>query len=616
MLLKCMLAVMSISGAPNGPEKVNNPIDALLQKRYLATKIAFPQCDDQTFLRRVWLDACGTLPDEIYLAKYRDLPHPWNRTDIINEALDSQAFVRRWVNFIEEYLGLDAHAIKEIHSWFGQQVETDRPWDEVVRDLLHFDDFLSSIDKLPFLNRMIGMPLSRHDSWDDQVAYITDKFLGLETRCISCHDGAYHLEDVNVYLSTKTRADFWGLAAFVASSGYFCPSGDCFHPNGLLNTRNMKFTNFDAEGFNIGNGHFFEYSVNGLVFSADHPTQYVADTDAGDGMRPPRNGGVVQPHYFFTEQAPSTGPLQRERFSDLLTQDRQFARNMANRLWKHFFGTAFVTPFNAFDLARLDAKTAAAFSTTVQPHDPELMELVTDWFVAGDFRFHHFFQMILGSSLYQLDYAKLPPSQHGSVGPYWGGSRRVRPMEGEALMDAVSRAANFFPSIISVPYVFDGEEFHHAWSMPNPNDPNSHPGMRPDDWLAEELCLDENRTWGVYLDEIHGILNAFGRAKRDTAVPRPDSVRSELASTVLNSTWITDLILVKSPVVQQAYDAWTAGTWDASRVVEGFFWRALQRMPTSVESELIAGHLEETGGIKGVREAMWLVLNHPEFIFK
>src|SRR5258705_75321 len=39
-------------------------------------------------------------------------------------------------------------------------------------------------------------------------------FLGINTTCISCHDGARHLESINLYLSQRKRAEFHNNAAF------------------------------------------------------------------------------------------------------------------------------------------------------------------------------------------------------------------------------------------------------------------------------------------------------------------------------------------------------------------------------------------------------------------
>jgi len=43
-------------------------------------------------------------------------------------------------------------------------------------------------------------------------------FLGINTTCISCHDGAGHLEPINEYLAGKTRAEFASQSAFMGKA--------------------------------------------------------------------------------------------------------------------------------------------------------------------------------------------------------------------------------------------------------------------------------------------------------------------------------------------------------------------------------------------------------------
>ena len=40
----------------------------------------------------------------------------------------------------------------------------------------------------------------------------------MQLLCLSCHNGAGHLELVNQYLRTKQRSDFWGMAAFFSKT--------------------------------------------------------------------------------------------------------------------------------------------------------------------------------------------------------------------------------------------------------------------------------------------------------------------------------------------------------------------------------------------------------------
>src|SRR5437879_4123109 len=58
------------------------------------------------------------------------------------------------------------------------------------------------------------------DTHDELTILYGRVFLGLNLSCISCHDGAGHLEKVNVYLSKKKRTDFYQQSGFLGNTRY------------------------------------------------------------------------------------------------------------------------------------------------------------------------------------------------------------------------------------------------------------------------------------------------------------------------------------------------------------------------------------------------------------
>ena len=58
------------------------------------------------------------------------------------------------------------------------------------------------------------------DTHDELTILFGKVFLGINLSCISCHDGADHLEKVNVYLSQQKRSDFFQQAAFLGHTRY------------------------------------------------------------------------------------------------------------------------------------------------------------------------------------------------------------------------------------------------------------------------------------------------------------------------------------------------------------------------------------------------------------
>lgn len=90
-------------------------------------------------------------------------------------------------------------------------------------------------------------------------------FLGLNLACISCHDGARHLENVNLYLTSKSREQFFQQAAFYGRTRQIMN-----WENGYQ--RNTEYTVDDA-----GSGY---------------------DTKSASLVRVPRSGGNNSPDLF------------------------------------------------------------------------------------------------------------------------------------------------------------------------------------------------------------------------------------------------------------------------------------------------------------------------------
>ena len=66
------------------------------------------------------------------------------------------------------------------------------------------------------------------DTWDFLTNRVTTIFLGIQTQCVSCHDGAGHLEPINLYLRDRQRTDFMRLSAFFSRVNVFTMAVDAY----------------------------------------------------------------------------------------------------------------------------------------------------------------------------------------------------------------------------------------------------------------------------------------------------------------------------------------------------------------------------------------------------
>ena len=51
------------------------------------------------------------------------------------------------------------------------------------------------------------------DTADDMTVYLFKHSMGLNLQSVSCHDGAKHLEQINVWLTARKRDELWKQAA-------------------------------------------------------------------------------------------------------------------------------------------------------------------------------------------------------------------------------------------------------------------------------------------------------------------------------------------------------------------------------------------------------------------
>src|SRR5262249_53920704 len=125
---------------PSRPERTSFDRHVFAKLKTLRMNPSSP-CDDSTFVRRVYIDAIGTLPtpDET-LAFLRD-PRPEKRSRLIDALLRRPEFAdlwaRRWPDVLRnEEKVLDRKGVEVFHAWIRRQFAEGRPLNEFARDLI------------------------------------------------------------------------------------------------------------------------------------------------------------------------------------------------------------------------------------------------------------------------------------------------------------------------------------------------------------------------------------------------------------------------------------------------------------------------------------------------
>jgi Protein of unknown function (DUF1553)/Protein of unknown function (DUF1549) len=384
-LERATAAALALSGKradtrPRTAASRNNFIDNEIFSRLEAANIApAPLSPDTMFLRRVYLDVTGRLPAPEVLREFLADSRANKRHLAIDSLLNSPAYADYWTYYFANRFQITSAYYNLIgipgrnlfHNFLRDFVQRDRPYYEVASEMISGAG--DSFERAPanFVLRSIQMGDPVQDTWDTLTADITQKFLGVQTLCVSCHDGRGHLEQINLHLTGIRRSQFFQQSAFLSRLG---------------------LTQLPVD--------VFDQTRRTLVFDKGHGV-YDGTVSAGNpGQRPPRIGNW-EPAYLFSGEKPRSGEWRKE-LARLVIEDRQFARATVNYLWAHFFRQGIVDPPDAWDLARIDPKNPPRAPWTLQASHPELLEALTDAFIASNYSIKGMIRLLVESSAYQL----------------------------------------------------------------------------------------------------------------------------------------------------------------------------------------------------------------------
>jgi hypothetical protein len=267
----------------------NNSIDELVWQKLRKLGIAPSDlADDATFLRRLYLDAIGTLPTPSEVTTFLQESDPDKRRQAIDRVLDRKEFADYWALKWSDVLlvnseNLGERGAFEFHRWLRRQVESNRPYDEWVRELLTATGNSGKHGPVNFY-RAMRTP-------QDLTKTVSQAFLGIRLDCAQCHHHPF---------------EKWGQEDFYGLAGYF---------NGI-----------ERKGLS-GNREF--------VFHKGHQP-----------AKMPLTGEVIATQPLGSEPVESFPGDPRVHLAEWMTapDNPWFSRLVANRLWKHYLGRGLVEP--------------------------------------------------------------------------------------------------------------------------------------------------------------------------------------------------------------------------------------------------------------------------------
>lgn len=313
-------------------------IDAYLEQAWKKNDLTpGRRADDFEWRRRVTLDIVGRLPrpDEVGKA--------YDRAKLVEELLASPEYAEYWAEvWVRTLLGYDFIQIffrqdldyRKLREYLREAFEKNRPYNEWVRELIAAEGDVTKTPEAHFLLRYFSNFQPKQPT--EAAGQVTRVFLGIQMQCAQCHNHPF-----DVY----TQEQFWQMTAFFAR------------------TRQRTTNTFDGKKSEL--------------------------VDIGKSeQRIPGTDKTVTPK-FLDGQEPGPNEKRRQALAKYVTESRQFARAMVNRVWSHFFGRGFVEPIDKF-------------TSSVKPSHPELLDKLAEDFARHKYDLKWLIRSIANSRAYHL----------------------------------------------------------------------------------------------------------------------------------------------------------------------------------------------------------------------
>lgn len=402
-----------------------NFIDNIIFDRMAKDSIeSAPLSTDEEFVRRIYLDITGRIPSATDVTTFLADTSATKRDALVDKLIGSPEYVDKWTMFFGDLYKNNARSTNvnrftggrdAFYNYIKDAISKNKPYNQMAREMIanDGDNFVAGE-----VNFIIGgtIPMGpTQDTMDGTAVEASRAFLGISaTDCLLCHDGAGHLDSVNLWGSQKTRADAWGMSAFFART----------RRQPQLLSQQPLYRKVIVSELPVG-----EYQLN--------------TTTGNRQTREAINGqSTVAPKYFLgSGGGVNAGENRRQAIARLITADKQFARAAVNYIWEKLMVEALVSPSSAFDPARLDPAATLPSGWALQAANPQLLESLADEFIKQNYDLRKLIGLITKSNTYQLS-SQYPGTWSLALVPYYA-RKYVRRLDAEEIHDSILKATNF-----------------------------------------------------------------------------------------------------------------------------------------------------------------------------
>lgn len=192
-----------------------HPIDKFMEVYFKKNDIDWTKSvDDKTFLRRVYLDIVGLLPEPGVINQFTNDTDPNKRDKLIDALLnDNLNYTQNWLSFWNDLLrndysgtGFITGGRTQITDWLYKSLLANKPYNTMIKELIN-----PSLESEGFIKgiQWRGLVNSSQSTEMQAAQNIGQSLLGVNVKCASCH---------NSFISNLTLEQTYGFASIFADS--------------------------------------------------------------------------------------------------------------------------------------------------------------------------------------------------------------------------------------------------------------------------------------------------------------------------------------------------------------------------------------------------------------
>lgn len=560
------------------PTRIDELVVAKLRKLGI---VQADLCTDAEFLRRAWLDVCGTLPSPAEIDSFLADRSPDKRAKKIDELLARPEYAVWWTTLLCDLTGLNSGAElgntdyakdagDQWFAWLHRRVRENAGYDEIARGIIlavsrkpnqSYDDYVA--EQVSYLRKkdpadFTAQPYMPYYWFRNNLRTAEEKalsfahvFLGVRLDCAQCH---------------KHPFDQWSQQDFQHFTLLFDRVTTGVHPDAADDRKRLEE----------------RLEVAKLKTAAERRQTF--RRWAGEGKPAPFYEVYLAPPRLWKdkEKLPTAvrilgGPEvplakvddPRASLMDWLLQkdNPYFAPSFVNRVWEHYFGVGIVSPVDDFNLGN-------------PPSNRELMQWLADDFIAHGYDVKRLHRTILNSRTYQLSWR---PNETNRADERLFSRAMIRRLPAEVVVDAV-RQVTAPPPPKKVPEVA-----------------NSVAATR---YIAQQPPAYEARMDYSML--------VFGKPIRKTNC----DCERQTEPSLLQSVYLRNDADMQAALSRA--DGWLKklpSDAEPAELIREAYLRVVSRPPTDAERERCLKHFAQvTDRHEALTEIVWALLNTQEFV--